>query len=88
MKENNQLPPLEIPMNALSESALAGMIDAFIMREGTDYGVHEITHETKVKQIIKQLENGTVKIVFDPNTETATLITEVEYKKLSKSFHR
>lgn len=87
MNQEEKHSPIEIPLAALSEDALSGMIDAFIMREGTDYGVQEISHEAKVKQIKKQLENGDVKIVFDPNTETATLITDRDFKKLSHLFN-
>lgn len=77
--------PVEIPMSALSPHALLGMIDAFILREGTDYGVNEVSHESKVKQIRKQLDHGDIKIVFDPNTDTATMITKNEWKKLVKN---
>ena len=83
MSEEKQL-PIEIPMSALSADALNGMIDSFIMREGTDYGAHEVSHENKVKQIRKQLEKGDVKIVFDPNTESATLITNREWKLFNR----
>lgn len=86
MNDNeNVQPPVEIPMAALSADALLGMIDAFILREGTDYGVNEVSHESKVKQIEKQLNRGDIKIVFDPNTDTATLITKNEWKKLVKN---
>jgi uncharacterized protein YheU (UPF0270 family) len=87
-QENNQLPPIEIPATSLSKEALNGMIDAFIMREGTDYGINEVSHEAKFKQIQKQIESGRVRIVFDPNTDSATLMTETDFKKLEKLFHR
>ncbi len=84
--ETKQQPPIEISLESVSQDALKGLIDAFIMREGTDYGAHEITHETKVEQILKQLHRGDIKIVFDPNTETATLLTERDLKKIKKLF--
>jgi len=83
-----QQPPIEIPSSALSPDALAGLIEAFIMREGTDYGANEVPHESKIKQVQKQLEKGDVKIVFDPNTDTATLITEREFKRAISLFSR
>jgi uncharacterized protein YheU (UPF0270 family) len=82
MNEEKQL-PIEIPMSALSADALFGMIEAFILREGTDYGINEVSHENKIKQVQKQLQKGDVKIVFDPNSDTATLITEREWRKIS-----
>lgn len=83
MNEEKQ-PPVEIPLEALSADALSGMIDAFIMREGTDYGVNEVPHENKVKQIRKQLEKGDIKIVFDPNTDSATLMTNRDWKLFNR----
>lgn len=79
------LKPMEIPKEALSEAALDGVIDNFVQREGTDYGVHEVAYETKIQQIRKQIEKGTVKIVFDPSTESVSLVTEQEWKRLQRS---
>ena len=76
------LPPIEIPLDTLSPDALAGVIDNFIQREGTDYGAHETEYETKVKHVRRQLEKGDVKIVFDPESESVTLLTKRDWQKL------
>lgn len=75
------LPPVEVPATALSPDALSGIIDEFILREGTDYGATELDHEAKVKRVRKQLEKGDVKIVFDPNLESVSLLTRAEWAK-------
>ena len=36
---------MKIPQQELSSDALVGVIDAFILREGTDYGPQEYTLE-------------------------------------------
>lgn len=79
---NTPQPAIEVPLEALSEEALRGVIESFILREGTDYGREEAHFETKYQQILKQLRNGTVKIVFDPNTESISILTAQEFKKL------
>jgi uncharacterized protein YheU (UPF0270 family) len=86
MNENSpeNAAPIEIPKEALSEQALRGVIDNFIQREGTDYGVSEISYETKMQQVQKQIDKGHVRIVFDPNTESVSLLTEQEWKKFQK----
>ncbi|WP_415062495.1 YheU family protein [Bdellovibrio sp.] len=81
---DNPVPPIEVPMDALSPEALRGVIDAFIQREGTDYGVIEAAYETKVEQILRQLKKGDIKIAFDPNTETVGLVTLTEWKRFSQ----
>ncbi|HEX4923208.1 MAG TPA: YheU family protein [Bdellovibrionales bacterium] len=78
-------PPIEIPFDRLSEDVLVGVIDNFISREGTDYGVHEVSYETKVAQVRRQIEKGEVKIVYEPASETVTLVTRQEWQRISKS---
>jgi uncharacterized protein len=66
--------PIEVPHKLLSPDALRGLVESFILREGTDYGAHEFTHEQKVAQVMAQLESGDARIVFDPETESVTLL--------------
>ena len=65
--------PIEIPCAQLSAQALRGVIESFVLREGTDYGEREHSLEQKVAQVRSQIERGLVRIVFDPQTDTVTL---------------
>ena len=62
--------PVTVPYAELSADALQGVIDNFILREGTDYGLHETPFSDKVGQVRRQLETGDARILFDPVTET------------------
>lgn len=84
MENESQLKPVEIPADALSPDALQGIIDSFIYREGTDYGAQEATHEKKIQDIYKQLDADQIKIVFDPATESVTLMTLHQWGKMKK----
>jgi uncharacterized protein len=66
--------PVEVPVDALSPDALRGVVEAFVLREGTDYGAHEFTHEQKVDQLLAALARGEARILFDPATESVTLL--------------
>lgn len=66
---------LIIPPEHLSADALNGVIEAFIAREGTDYGEVELSFAEKIAQVRKQLERGDAVIVFDVLTESCTLMT-------------
>lgn len=66
---------LEIPFQQLSGDALTGVIDDFILREGTDYGNLEASIEKKREDVLRQLKNGRAKIVFEPETESITLVS-------------
>ena len=62
-----------IPHRMLSPEALRGVIEAFITREGTDYGVHDVPLATKVGQVRHQLDAGTAVIVYDEATDSCTI---------------
>lgn len=66
--------PVEIPLDSLSPEALRGVIEAFVLREGTDYGARERTLEEKVADVRRQLVRGEATIVFDPDTESVDLV--------------
>jgi uncharacterized protein YheU (UPF0270 family) len=74
MEETEPAEPIEVPHALLSPDALRGLVESFVLREGTDYGAREFTHEQKVAQVIAQLESGEARIVFDPETESVTLL--------------
>lgn len=67
-----------IPYQQLSPEALKGLVEEFITREGTDYSHEETPLERKVEQVQRQLERGDVVVVFDPASESASLLTRRE----------
>lgn len=66
--------PVLVPMDQLSQDALRGLIDAFVLREGTDYGYEETSLDAKREDVMRQLRRGEVLIVFDPGTEGCNLV--------------
>ena len=65
---------VEIGMRDLSADALRAVVTEFVTREGTDYGHADFTLEDKISAVIEQLKRGEAQIVFDPATETTTLL--------------
>ena len=65
---------VEIPISALSDDALRGVVESFVNREGTDYGAVERTLEDKVADVMRQLEVGDARVVFDPEGESIQII--------------
>jgi hypothetical protein len=65
---------IEVPLESLSENALRGLVESFVLREGTDYGAIERTHEQKVADVLRQLKRGEARIAFDPTTETVNVV--------------
>jgi len=66
--------PVAVPYKELSVDALQGVIDSFILREGTDYGDRTFSHEQKVAQVQRQLERGEARILFDPLDSSVTIV--------------
>ena len=66
-------PALKIPLASLSEDALLGIIEAFVLREGTDYGHSEHDLTAKCRAVRRQIEAGEAEIDFDPATETVDI---------------
>ena len=64
---------IEIPWRSLSPAALTGLVEAFVLQEGTDYGHSEYSLEEKVASVRTQLSFGKAYISFDPDTETAVI---------------
>ncbi len=66
--------PVEIPYQKLAPETLRALVEEYITREGTDYGLEETTLEEKVADVMRQLERGEAKIVFELETETANIV--------------
>lgn len=73
---------VEVPWKSLSADALNGIIESFVSREGTDYGVQEQTLENKCQQLVQAVKSGRVIIVFDEDSETCNLLTKEEWNGL------
>jgi uncharacterized protein YheU (UPF0270 family) len=66
--------PIEIPLDAVSATALRGVVEEFVTRAGTDYGLRERTLDEKVGDVMRQLERGEAAIVFDPESRSTTIV--------------
>lgn len=67
--------PIVIPHRELSSEALRGVVEAFVLREGTDYGAREFLLEQKVAHVMEQLERRKAQIQFDPVSASVDIVT-------------
>ncbi|MCB0332176.1 MAG: YheU family protein [Bdellovibrionales bacterium] len=63
-----------VPYQDLSDDVLRGVIEAFVLEEGTDYGQSDFSLDAKVEQVRKQLQLGKAQIAYDPIEETCTIV--------------
>ena len=67
--------PVVVPYTELSADLLDAVIESFVLREGTDYGQKEFSLADKVARVHSQLKKGNARIVFDPESDSVTIVT-------------
>lgn len=65
---------MQIPWQAVDPETLESLIEAFVLREGTDYGDHEKSLEQKVDDVRAQLERGEAVLVWSELHETVNIL--------------
>lgn len=59
---------IKVPVQSLSAEALQGVVEAYVLREGTDYGHRDYSLAEKCDAVVRQLTDGEAEIWFDPET--------------------
>ncbi len=65
---------VDVPYSELSPEALRGLIEHFVLREGTDYGQGDYSLAEKVEQVVEQIKRGKAKIVFDEKDNSFDIV--------------
>lgn len=66
---------IDIPFQQLDPDTLRRMIQEFVSRDGADWAETGCTLEDKVEQVLQQLRNKQIKLVFDLKSQTANLVS-------------
>lgn len=69
-----------IPWKELSEETLDNLIESFVLREGTDYGIQEKTLEQKVADVKKQLKSGEAVLVWSELHESVNIMPASQFR--------
>ncbi|WP_026376231.1 YheU family protein [Aestuariibacter salexigens] len=70
---------MKIPINELAPDTLRNVAEAFVLREGTDYGFEETSHEEKVNQVLEQLRSGEAVLIYSELHESIDIISKQEW---------
>jgi uncharacterized protein len=68
-----------VPYTELTGETLRAVIEAFVLREGTEYGSREFALEEKVAHVRSQLERGIAQIVYDPESQSIDIVPATRY---------
>jgi len=72
---------LVIPHRELSAAALAGLIEEFVTRNGTDSGYTGGSLEENVAMVRRQLDAGQAVIVYDERLESWNIVPADDLSK-------
>jgi uncharacterized protein YheU (UPF0270 family) len=67
-------PPVEVPHGELAPATLRAVVESFVLREGTDYGERDATFDSKVADVVRQLERRDAVIVYDPASDSVDIV--------------
>ncbi|WP_334014024.1 YheU family protein [Alteromonas sp. S167] len=62
-----------IPVDALEPDTLYSLAEAFVLREGTDYGEQEVELDVKVQQVLEKLKSGDAVLVYSELHESVDI---------------
>ncbi|MEW6983654.1 YheU family protein [Colwelliaceae bacterium 6471] len=63
-----------IPYEKLAIDVLDAVIQEFVLREGTEYGLEDISLEEKIEDIKQQLKQGSAVVVFSELHQTVNIM--------------
>jgi len=77
--------PVVVPYRELSADALRGVVESFVLREGTEYGEHDVSLQQKVDQVLRQLERGEAQVIYHPALESVDIVVSTAISVRSRS---
>lgn len=72
--DEEDLTPVAVPYTQLSAEALQGVVESFVLREGTEYGERDFTLAEKLSHVMLQLQRGEAQIMFDPQSQSIDIV--------------
>lgn len=68
-----------IPWQDLEEQTLINLVESFILREGTDYGMEELSLATKAKNLLEQIKQDKVVLVWSELHQSIDIKNKQEF---------
>ncbi|MFB0585166.1 YheU family protein [Aeromonas salmonicida] len=68
-----------IPWQDLDSDTLNNLLEHFVLREGTEYGEHDVSLADKVDEVRQQLKQGLALIVYSELHESINIVSKVTF---------
>ena len=69
-----------IPWQDLPEETLRNIVESVILREGTDYGVQELTLDQKTQNLLAKIRQGSAVIIWSELHESIDIKNKVDLR--------
>ena len=63
-----------VPLDRINPETLRKMVEEFVTREWSDLSDADCPFEEKIEQVIQQLKDNRIKVVFDLTSETCNIV--------------
>ena len=67
---------MRVPHTDLQPETLINLIESFVTREGTDYGSVERTLDSKIADVMRQLEDGRAFVTYDDASDSVSIVAK------------
>jgi len=74
-----------IPVEQLTSEVLTALIQEFVLREGTEYGLEDVALADKIAQVKLQLTQGLAVIVYSELHQTVNIMPAEQFNSSNES---
>lgn len=65
---------IDVPTERVNPDTLRKLVEEFVTREWSDLSDADYTFEEKIEQVLQQLKDNRIKVVFDLTSETCNIV--------------
>ena len=65
---------VDVPLDRINPETLRKMVEEFVTREWSALSDADCTFEDKIEQVLQQLKDNRIKVVFDLTSETCNIV--------------
>ena len=76
---------IQVPPQRLQKEVLQALLEEYASRDGTDYGEREVTLDSKVESLQRQIGSNELCIIYDADSEQWDLLPRAEAELLVHS---
>ena len=73
-QENQTEEGVVVPFERIAPETLRKMVEEFVTREWSELADANCTFDNKIQQVLRQLQDNRVKVVFDLTSETCNIV--------------